>query len=512
MNRETTPADAEHPTTVLLPLSGTDSRAVAELAERYERALADDGVRLADLAYTAGALSPHTAPHDGPRAAGVVATTGEARQWLADVSRQPPAAGLAPVDAGRLVLVFSGQGNQWLGMGRGLAAEPVAGRVLAECDEILTRLAGWSLTAELAATEETSRLEDPAVLQPVLVALQTAVVRQLESWGVVADACIGHSLGEISAAVACGALTLEDALYLAVVRGDLMREIVGSGRTALLGVSAEEAATRIARHGGDAEIAAWNAPRSTLIAGAAATVGRVVDELAVEEVFARMLPGSVAFHSRYVAPVHDKITELAGGIVARDAGTTMVSTVTGGVVPGSGLDSRYWGGNLREPVRFLQGVRFLADQGHRVFVEIGAHPTLSPSIIESLAGTEALVVPTLRRGVPERDALLTTAARLYEAGAALDFSALSPPDRRAVRLRPAPARRDTGPAVTVSPREAFGDLPGGLSLWRGTVTRTPAHGRFHLYGEPLASFALIAGTALAACPAGPYELDVRLAG
>ncbi|QFY07530.1 acyltransferase domain-containing protein [Nonomuraea phyllanthi] len=588
MYKEETPAGAERPAAVLLPLSGADHRSVAGQAERYDRALAD-GARLADLAYTAGALGRHGAT----RVAGVLSTAGEARQWLADIGSLPPQEPLPGDAAGRLVFVFSGQGNQWLGMGRGLAAEPAAREVLDESDDVLTRLAGWSVTGELAATAETSRLQDPAVLQPVLVALQIAVVRLLESWGVIADACVGHSLGEIPAAVACGALTLEDALGLAAVRGAVTRE-VGGGRTALLGVGADEAADRIARHGGDAEIAAWNSPRSTLIAGSPETVEGVVAELAAAEVFARLLPGSVAFHSRYVAPAHDKLAELIGGLVPGDAHTTLVSAVTGAPVTGRELGPAYWRANLREPVRFLHALRHLAGQGHRAFVEIGAHPTLSPSIAESLTGSGALVVPTLRRDVPAREALLTAAGRLYEAGAALDFSALSPPDRRPIRLPLTTPPLDPGPPSTsaaapnlasapaapahgqspaqsgsepvrhdqvpvrggsepfpgdrapfpggferpqldpapsaasethgsarlssgsgepgVSAREAFGDLPPELGLWRAHVRRAPASGRFRLYGgAPLASFALMAGTALAACPDEPYELDLHLA-
>ncbi|MFJ6379384.1 acyltransferase domain-containing protein [Kitasatospora sp. NPDC092039] len=486
----TGPSRADGASAVLLPVSGTGPAALTALADHYDGLLAQDGVRLRDLAYSAGALGRHL----GHRRAGVVDGTAAARDWLADLRLTPPdgpapAAGPAP-----LVFVFSGQGNQWPGMALGLyGSEPEARRTLDASDAVLRRTAGWSL---LDAYRDPAGLDDPARLQPALVALQVAIARQLTAWGVVADAYVGHSLGELSAAAASGALDLADVLALASRRGELMREAAGSGLTALVALPADEVERRIAAHGGDAEVAAWNAPGSTLIAGDEGTVRAVVGQLTAEEVFARVLPGTVAFHSSRVEAVAGRLADRLPELRPRPADARFVSTVTGATLDGSELGPEHWADNIRRPVRFLHAVRHLLDTGHRAFVEIGAHPTLAPALNEAAEGGPVLVVPTLRRGEPERAALLTTAARLYEAGAALDFSALAPADRRPVRLRP--VEEQAGGARFAPAGRVFG----GLRLWRAHQRRTAGHGRFGWRGRPLASFALAADTALSALAAG----------
>ncbi|MGW3044482.1 acyltransferase domain-containing protein [Kitasatospora sp. NPDC001159] len=489
-------------TAVLLPVSGTGPAALTALADHYDGILAEGTVRLRDLAYSAGALGRQL----GYRRAGVVDTPAAARAWLADLHLTPPDGPAPAAGPGPVAFVFSGQGNQWPGMALDLyRSEPVARRTLDECDAVLRRTAGWSL---LDAYREPTGLDDPARLQPALVALQVAIARQLTAWGLLADAYVGHSLGELSAAAASGALDLADVLELACQRGRLMREATAGGLTALLALPAEDAERWIAAHGGDAEVAAWNAPGSTLIAGGEDTVRAVVEELTAQEVFARVLPGTVAFHSSRVEAVAGRLAERLPDLAPRPAAARFVSTVTGATLDGTELGPEHWAANVRRPVRFLQAVRHLVETGHRVFVEIGAHPTLAPSLHEAAGGSDSvLVVPTLRRGEPERAALLTAAARLYEAGVALDFSALAPVDRRPVRLGlPEQGRPE---AARFAPA---GQVFGGLRLWRAQQRRTAERGRFSWRGTPLASFALAADTALTALvgPAAAEAVDLRL--
>jgi malonyl CoA-acyl carrier protein transacylase/acyl carrier protein len=395
----------------------------------------------------------------------------------------------APADPrGKTALVFSGQGNQWLGMGRQLLAqEPVVRDVLTEADDLLRARAGWSLLDELVAGPEESALADPGVLQPVLVALQIALARLLAERGVVADACTGHSLGEISAAAAAGALSLADAVELARLRGELMRRAVGTGKTALLGLDAAEAAARIARHGGSADVAAWNAPRSTLIAGDVTTVAAVVDQLAAEEVFARQLPGDIAFHSSRLTALGEEFAGIAAAVTAHDTVTPLVSTVTGDLVDGALLDGAHWGRNLRAPVHFLQAVDTLLALGCTTFVEVGAHPTLTPSIADCCAerGLTPLVLPTLRRGEDEQESLLHTVWQLRQAGAVRRPARTSPPVvsfRRAVLA----GTRSTG-ARSRAPRfaaetaeaaltalDAIGALGSVTVRWQGVPTDSVA--------------------------------------
>ncbi|MEE1787698.1 acyltransferase domain-containing protein [Streptomyces sp. SP17BM10] len=462
----------------LLPLSGEDPQAFADRAAARAQAPEQGRGELAGPLH--GAAVPG-ARHRYRRA--VRADSPEqVRQWAAGLRHEPPAP--AP-GTGPVALVFSGQGNQWPAMVAGLlAADPVAGEVLADCDRVLREAAGWSLLAAFgpdAAPDAAERLEDPAVLQPVLVALQVTVARVLAHWGVTWSACVGHSLGELSAAVVAGVLDLGTGLRLAAARGALMRDAVGTGLTALLGRPAEDVAGLLERLGPGTDVAAWNGPSSTLIAGREDEVRAIVDELAGEGVFARVLPGTVAFHSRHLEPLRDRLTARFGDLAPSTGDSALVSTVTGDFVDPSALDGAYWGANLREPVRFVQAVRALAAAGYRTFVEVGAHPTLQPSIREAL-GDGCEVVPTLQRDHDPRTTLLDAAARLFEAGADLDWDALAG--------HPAEA-----PAAVTEER---------TDLWQAVTTSGSAG---HRPGTARTEAVLIA----AGTPAPGTVVDVRLA-
>lgn len=441
---------------VLLPLSGDDPRAVAEAARATAEQLARAPHRLVDLAYGAGVLTDH----GRFRLGGVAAGAGPAAHWLAQVGAD--GAAVAHEACGPVALVFSGQGNQWLGMGRDLLLRlPEAAATLAEADRVLLGLAGWSLLDQLGAAAGESRLEDAAVLQPVLVALQAALAAQLTRWGVVGDAFVGHSLGELSAAVACGALDLADGLRLAHLRGQLTREAAGTGLTALLGLGEQAAAEQLERFHGAVEAAAWNDPRSTLVSGDADAVGKLVDEAAAAGVFARVLPGTVPFHSRVMEPLQDRLAAAAADIVPYRVDELFVSTVTGAALDTASLDGSYWARNLREPVRFAQAAGELTRRGFQTFVEVGAHPTLTPSLIEcgATAGTQVEVVPTLRKHTPDAESLLRAAGRVFELGYSLDWSAIHPGRRRPIRpVRPAAGRpvRLTAPASWLAAQPAPG--------------------------------------------------------
>ncbi len=486
---------------LLLPVSGTDPADAGRQSEGYRELLEADPALLGALAHTAGARRTQ---HRFRRAL-VAGGAREAGALLAGVAAQPPD---RPVPSGRpgpIAFVFSGQGNQWVGMGRELLRdEPVAAAVLGECDDILEKLTGWSLLERLTTDEEPAAgYDDPAVLQPALVSVQLAVARLLESWGIAPRACVGHSLGEISAAAATGALSTEEALFLSVTRGEVMREATGTGSTALLGLGADEVRTRIEALGGAVDIAAWNAPRSTLIAGDGPTVERLVRQAASDGAFARVLPGTTAFHSRFVEPLHDRLTDRMRDLAPQDVIATLISTVTGHPVDGGALDGAYWGRNLREPVRFAQAVRHLTDAGCRTFVEIGAHPTLTPALLETAAdaGVDIMTVPTLRRGEPSRTALLHTAAALYESGTGIDLTAVNHGAAGVLRL---PVRRWSrqrfGDRAHLAARmsQAVSAAPTGLLGRR----LSPASGDVHYWEGALAPHA----PGLAACQAGRYRL------
>jgi acyl transferase domain-containing protein/aryl carrier-like protein len=436
---------------VLVPLSGTDSRSVAESAKAWSQWLTKHPGRLADVAYSAGALTAH----GRVRTAGLVSSDAQAHRWLADVAQNPPERSIPSERLGPLALVFSGQGNQWPAMGRGLLrADLEAARVLHECDDVIQAQAGWSLLevlAEAAAKDEPPT--DPAVLQPTLVALQVAVAAQLTRWGVAVDAYVGHSLGEVSAAITSGVLPLADGLQLARLRGEVMRAATGSGATALLALSADEVRTVIAGWDGALEIAAWNGPSDVLISGNPQAVQDVVAAFQGKGVFARVLPGTTAFHNSSLEPLGDELGRLIGWVDPGPADGCFVSTVTGGILDGQRLDHRYWAENLFRPVRFAQATETLGLLGYRAFIEVGAHPTLSPSIkaLTDSTGGRSAVFATLQRNAPDLDSLLDAMSRLFLAGLDPDWSMLAPQRRRPVRPDTPRSARVEVPASWLAP-------------------------------------------------------------
>ena len=233
----------------VLPISGAAPEATREsagrLGELLERAEAPS---LDDLCYTASVRRTH----HRVRAAIVARGRAELLEGLRAVAegREHPSthAGAAPIgDAPRVVFVFSGQGSQWVGMGRQLLAEqPVFRAKLEECDALLQRHVSWSLLDALAAPEERSRLGETEVVQPALFAIQVALAALLESWGVRPDGVIGHSIGEVAAAHVAGALSLEEATRLVAWRGRIMQKATGLGKMTWVALPPAEAAKAIA--------------------------------------------------------------------------------------------------------------------------------------------------------------------------------------------------------------------------------------------------------------------------
>ena len=259
---------------------------------------------------------------------------------------------------------------------------------------------------------------DPEFAQPALFALQVALAALWRSWGVVPDAVIGHSLGEVAAAHVAGALSLPDAARLVVARGRLTREVDGLGRTAAVGLSPSEAARRVDRSGGRLALAAANGPGSSAISGDPEAVAALVADLEAAGVFARVLEGGVAFHGPQMDPIRIELERELAGLAPSAAAVPIVSTVTGEPIDGRSLGADYWGRNLRETVRFADALAHVGGEGRDVFLEIGPHPALAASIAEVLreAGREAPALASLRRGQDGPTTTRRTLAALYARG------------------------------------------------------------------------------------------------
>src|SRR5262249_23096091 len=320
------------------------------------------------------------------RAAVIAGDRDEALAGLAAVASGEPAVNVVAgqAGAGRVVLVFSGQGSQWAGMGLGLAAcSPVFAQALRECAQALTPRVSWSLTEVLADEQALERVD---VVQPALWAVMVSLARWWAAHGVRPSAVVGHSQGEIAAACVAGALSLADAARVVAVRSRALVGLCGGMVSVALPVA--EVRPRL----GGLSVAAVNGARQVGVSGDSDAVDPLLAECAGDGVRARRIPVGYAAHSAQVDRVQaDLLAQLADIRPAR-ARIPMWSTVTGGWVDGSGLDGGYWFANLRRTVEFDDAVRRLDGDGFGPFVECAPHPVLAPAMADTGVG----VVESLR--------------------------------------------------------------------------------------------------------------------
>ncbi len=314
---------------------------------------------------------------------------------------------------GGVAFVYSGNGAQWAGMGQKLMAESERfAAIVADLDAAMLPVAGFSIIEELLADGATSRLHDTVVAQPLLFAIQVAVTTLLKEQGIQPAAVIGHSVGEVAAAWAAGALDLGQAIRVICTRSTAQGMTCGTGRMAAVGLSETAMKDALAELGDglDVEIAGINSPDNVTISGSISDLERIGAHLEPRGVFFRLLDLDYAFHSRQMDPIEARLAEsLADLSPVPSCGATFVSTVTGGLLDGAVLDADYWWRNVRQPVRFAEAMAKLVDLGCRVFVEIGPHAILQRYIGECLKASDVQcrVLPSLRKD----DAMASSAFR-----------------------------------------------------------------------------------------------------
>ncbi len=433
---EAAAGDAGRP--VLLPLSAHGPEALRDVARAWQPFLRTSSATLRDLCFTAAERRTH---HDHRLV--VLGRTREElaarlRDFLEGVDAPGALAGHRPAHAApRIGFVFSGQGPQWFGMGRELLAEqPVFREALSRCDALLRPLSGWSLLAELARPEAESRLDQTQVAQPALFAIQVALAALWKSWGVVPDAVVGHSIGEIAALHVAGALDLPTAVRVVWHRGRIMQQATGLGRMASVGLTEAEAREFLVPFGGRVSVGAINSPRGVVLSGETAALQEALQLLGERGISQRALPVNYAFHSAQMAPFQQQLERELEGLQVAPLATALYSTVLGRLAVEGDIDAAYFGRNVREPVRFAAAVTAMTDDGCTLLLEVGPHPVLSGSIAESVADRvePPRIAASLRRARPEFESLLQAAAAVHATGFALQWSAIFPDAGEVVAL------------------------------------------------------------------------------
>jgi acyl transferase domain-containing protein/acyl carrier protein len=433
----------------MLPLSARSAPALSALASSYRDALrAERGLKhtaLRDVCFSATAKRSHhefrlsLVSHDKAE------LIEQIEAFLNGEERINSAGGRAGGEPLRPVFVCSGMGQQWWAMGRELLAqEPIYRRAVEEVDDLYRLVSGWSLLERLLADEKSSQIQETHIGQPAIFALQVALAVLWRSWGIEPAAVVGHSAGELAASQISGALSLKDAVCVAYHRSRLQRRLAGRGSMLAAGISRAEAMRLIERHLGDISIAAINGPGSLTLSGDASVLAEIDKALNEAGVFSRGLQVEVPFHSPVMEELRTEIMEVLCDIRPGPTSIPFFSTVTATELAGTELDAKYWYANIREPVLFADTMGELVKLGHRLFLELGAHPILRRDIGECLKehSAQGSVLCSLRRQDPERAALLGSLGRMYTLGAEIDGQKLFPAEAMMVKLPSYPFQRE----------------------------------------------------------------------
>ena len=449
------PAEAQRPRKAaptrnmyVLPLSAQTESALQDLTAAYLDALGAGRLNapVHDIAYTACLRRSH---HD-VRLAVPVSCRQDIRTKLEAFRRGEP---LPEVALGRrssasrkkIAFVFSGQGAQWWAMGQQLLeAEPVFRQAIEAVDREIQKQAGWSLLQELQSDEAHSRMDDINVIQPALFGLQVALARLWQSWGIAPDAVIGHSMGEVAAAYIAGILDLESAVKIIHHRSRLMKQVSGKGLMAVVELTLEEARQRLQAYRESISIAVQASPGSVVISGEPGAIQDIVQQLEAESIFCRILRVDVASHSPQMDPLRTELIDLLKGLQPRQEDLPFYSTVRPGRRPGTELDARYWGDNLREMVRFKEAVERVAEDGIEVFLEISPHPILSGSVQQTVQNRNKspVVLPSLKREEDEQRVILGSLGKLYTLGFPVRWEVFFPEGGEVISLPTYPWQKE----------------------------------------------------------------------
>jgi epothilone polyketide synthase D len=367
--------------------------------------------------------------------------------------------GAANRAAGKPAFLFTGQGAQVLGMGRGLhQIWPAFREAFDRCAELFGPELEHPLQAVIWAEEGqdaqpgAALLDQTAYTQPALFAVEWALQALWRSWGVVPGFLAGHSIGELVAACVAGVFSLEDGVRLVAARGRAMQALPPGGAMISIAAAEAEVAEELRPHSGKVSIAAVNGPKAVVISGVQEDVEAIAATFAARGARTKRLAVSHAFHSPLMDPMLADFERIARTVTYQKPTLPLVSNLTGKLVTGEVTDPSYWVRHVREPVRFAGGVQALHEAGARTFVEVGPRSTLLGLVPACLPDTEAALVRSMRAGRDEAASVLEGVGTYWANGGVVKWSALFPAECRRVAL-PTYAWQRERHWVTVKPEE-----------------------------------------------------------
>lgn len=338
----------------------------------------------------------------------------------------------------RPVFICSGHGSQYAGMARELIQTSAVFReAMEDFDKALKPYTGWSLMAELEASDGEAFLGDTEKIQPAICAVQIALARLWQSFGVMPVAVAGISMGEVAAAHISGALDLDGAARVIARRTQLLaKDLLGKGAMALAELSYDDAVDLIKPYDGELSVAVSQSPRSTVLSGAPEAMDQALAKLEADGIFCRKINVDFASHSHFVDEVRDDLVNALKELDPKACDIPFFSTVHGREMPGTNLGAGYWADNLRQPVLFSQSIDGLAKQdgpGANVFIELSPHPLVTHSISECFEAQDERpkILSSLNRDVQDWRAMTGQLGQLFTFGHGIDwrpfFNANHPP-------------------------------------------------------------------------------------
>ncbi|MBD2773048.1 type I polyketide synthase [Iningainema tapete] len=409
----------------LLCLSAKTPEALSELAARYSQHLAaKPSLELADICFTANTGRSHFKY----RLSVVASQPEEAREKLTAFS-----AGQETIEVfqghvntnNKIAFLFTGQGSQYVGMGRQLYETQATFReTLDRCDRILRSDLEKPLLEVLYPPEGeniSSKIDETAYTQPALFALEYALFQLWKSWGLEPDFVMGHSLGEYVAACVAGVFSLEDGLKLIAHRSRLMQALPPGGEMVSVMASIEQIVTLIQPYAQEISIAAINGPESVVISGRCEAINALVAKLSASGIKTKKLNVSHAFHSQLMEPMLAEFEQIARQVRFSSPQLQLLSNTTGKLATDEITKPEYWCRHIRQPVQFAANMKTLEQQGVEILIEIGSKPILLGMGRLYLPEHQGLWLASLRPEQDDWQQLLTSLGQLYVRGVSLNW-------------------------------------------------------------------------------------------
>ncbi|MEB3358054.1 MAG: beta-ketoacyl synthase N-terminal-like domain-containing protein [Synechococcales bacterium] len=422
----------------LLTLSAKTESALRQLLECYGRLAAASPADLSDICFSANTGRAHFSQ----RLAIVASSKVDLAEHLTALSNEAKIFGLTsvqpdPLDQPKVAFLFTGQGSQYVDMGRQLyETQPTFRAALEQCDAILQPYLERSLLSLLypdqrlnaPVSNEAPLIHQTVYTQPALFALEYALAQLWRSWGIEPDVVMGHSVGEYVAACIAGVFSLEDGLKLIAHRGRLMQSLPANGAMAVVMAGAEQLSALLesfnATINSTVAIAAINGPQNVVLSGEAEPLDQLLQHLTETGIKTTRLEVSHAFHSPLVEPILEPFRRIAETVDFAVPRIPIISNLTGRLATEAIATPDYWVRHVRHPVQFSQGMVSLHQQQCAILIEVGPKPVLlgmGHHCLPQKVSDAMLWLPSLRTGREDWSVLLASLASLYRAGIAIDW-------------------------------------------------------------------------------------------